>query len=128
MLDLDAPSLSIALVTLGDPKRLTGGYLYHLRLAELAPRHGARIGFVSFPDWPFPLARLASRRIARDVRALQPDAVLLDSIAAAFYGRRSKAGADRPAPPLRDPPPAPWGYRPPPLARLPPGSARPRGL
>jgi len=28
----------VSLVTLGDPKKQTGGYLYHLRLAEAAPR------------------------------------------------------------------------------------------
>src|SRR5437763_867482 len=41
--------LKIALITLGDPNTLTGGYLYHRRLAALAPRHSARIEFVSFP-------------------------------------------------------------------------------
>jgi glycosyltransferase involved in cell wall biosynthesis len=115
MLDPHAPSLSIALVTLGDPTRLTGGYLYHLRIAELAPRHGARIHFVSFPDWPFPLSRMATRRVSRDVRALRPDAVLLDSIAAAFYGRGTTSGAERPAPPLvaiLHQPPGGIGHRP----------------
>ena len=51
-------TLLAALITLGDPGRLTGGYLYHRRLAELAPRHEARLDFVSFPDRPFPLAIL----------------------------------------------------------------------
>lgn len=87
--------LRIALVTLGDPSRLTGGYLYHRRLAELAPRHGARIDFVSFPGWPFPLPRLAARRVGRRVTALAADVVLLDSIAAAHYRHPPERGAAR---------------------------------
>jgi glycosyltransferase involved in cell wall biosynthesis len=87
--------LRIALVTLGDPTRLTGGYLYHRRLAELAPRHGARIDFVSFPPWPFPLPRLAARRVGRRLAALPADVVLLDSIAAAYYRHRSERGMAR---------------------------------
>lgn len=76
--------LNVALITLGDPTRLTGGYLYHLRVAELAPRHDARIRFVSLPDWRFPLPMLAAPSILQRVR--NEDAVLLDSIAAAFLG------------------------------------------
>jgi hypothetical protein len=56
------PHLSLCLVTLGDPHRLTGGYLYHLRMAAAAPRHGARIVFASFPDRRFPLPALAAPR------------------------------------------------------------------
>jgi glycosyltransferase involved in cell wall biosynthesis len=78
--------MRLTLITLGEPTRLTGGYLYHLRVAEMAPRHGARIEFVSFPDRPFPLAILNSLDVMRRVRATRPDAVLLDSIAAAFLG------------------------------------------
>lgn len=90
------PPLRIALVTLGDPGRLTGGYLYHARLAELAPRHGAAIEPVSFPDRPFPLPRLAAARVARRVRELAPHAVLLDSIAAAYFRLPSRP----PGPPV----------------------------
>lgn len=93
-----APKLSIALVTVGDPATLTGGYLYHARLAELAPRHGAAIDFVSFPKRPFPLARLAARRVARRLGALAPDAVLLDSLAAAYFAPPSCAGFGSPPP------------------------------
>jgi hypothetical protein len=42
-------TLLAALVTLGDPGTLSGGYLYHRRLADLAPRHAARLDFVSVP-------------------------------------------------------------------------------
>jgi glycosyltransferase involved in cell wall biosynthesis len=76
--------LSVSLVTLGDPNTLTGGYLYHRRLAELAPRHGARLMFASFPAWPFPFPVLYGPRLPRVLSAEQPDVVVLDSIAAAF--------------------------------------------
>ena len=69
-------------MTLGDPHRLTGGYLYHLRMAEAAPAHRARIEFVSVPDRPFPLPAAHGRAILG--KAATADAVLLDSIAAAF--------------------------------------------
>ncbi len=106
-------TLLVSLVTLGDPERLTGGYLYHRRMAELAPEHRAELRFVSLPDRPFPLPALAGAAVLR--RALDPaapgpaseparsagdpapapsprtgrgeaDVVVLDSIAAAFLG------------------------------------------
>jgi glycosyltransferase involved in cell wall biosynthesis len=73
--------LTVSLVTLGDPGRLTGGYRYHRRMAELAPACGATVRFVSFPDRPFPLSTLAGRAVLRQARA---DVLVLDSIAAAF--------------------------------------------
>jgi glycosyltransferase involved in cell wall biosynthesis len=73
--------LTVSLVTLGDPGRLTGGYRYHRRMAELAPSCGARVEFVSFPEWPFPLPALAGPAVRRRAGA---DVVVLDSIAAAF--------------------------------------------
>src|SRR5215212_1351682 len=78
--------LTVTLLTLGDPGRLTGGYLYHQRLAALAPRHNARLRFVSFPDWPFPLPTLAAPAVLRRAGRGRPDAWVLDSIAAAFLG------------------------------------------
>lgn len=76
--------LTIALVTLGDPKTLTGGYLYHWRVAELAPRHGAQIKFVSFPSWPFPLPMLRGGRVLEEVRGCGAQAILLDSICTGY--------------------------------------------
>jgi glycosyltransferase involved in cell wall biosynthesis len=73
--------LTVSLVTLGDPGRLTGGYRYHRRMAELAPACGAAVRFVSFPDRPFPLPTLAGPAVLRQAQA---DVVVLDSIAAAF--------------------------------------------
>jgi glycosyltransferase involved in cell wall biosynthesis len=84
--DVNDPHLVLPLVTLGDPRRLSGGYLYHQRMAEAAPAHGARIVFLSFPEWPFPFAALRGRTVLRRANDLQPSAVLLDSIASAFAG------------------------------------------
>ena len=84
--DLDDPHLVLPLVTLGDPRRLTGGYLYHLRMSEAASAHGARIVFVSFPERPFPLPAFHAAAVLRRAKELGADALLLDSIAAAFAG------------------------------------------
>jgi glycosyltransferase involved in cell wall biosynthesis len=84
--DVDDPHLVLPLVTLGDPRRLSGGYLYHQRMAEAAPAHGARIVFLSFPEWPFPFAALRGQTVLRRASSLRPSAVLLDSIASAFAG------------------------------------------
>jgi glycosyltransferase involved in cell wall biosynthesis len=84
--DVDHPHLVLPLITLGDPNRLSGGYLYHLRMAEAAPGHEARIRFLSFPERPFPLAALRGPAMLRRTKLLGASAVLLDSIAAAFAG------------------------------------------
>jgi glycosyltransferase involved in cell wall biosynthesis len=86
------------MVTLGDPRRMTGGYLYHLRMAAAAPRHGARMAFVSFPERRFPLPAMAAARVLRRVRMRRPHAILLDSIAATFAA--PWVAARTPAPPL----------------------------
>ena len=79
-------TLQATLLTLGDPGRLTGGYLYHRRMAEAAPRNGARLDFVSFPERPFPLAALAAPIVLREAGRLAARVLVLDSIAAAFLG------------------------------------------
>jgi glycosyltransferase involved in cell wall biosynthesis len=81
---VDDAHLAVSLITLGDPGRLTGGYLYHRRMAELAAAHPATVGFVSFPEHPFPLPAVAGPAVLR--RAVRSDVVVLDSIAAAFLG------------------------------------------
>ena len=78
--------LKIALLTLGDPGKLTGGYLYHRRLAELARHSNAHVEFVSFPERPFPLALADTPAILRKATALGAQALVLDSIAAAYVG------------------------------------------
>ena len=69
-------------MTLGSPSQLTGGYLYHRRMADAAPDHGAAVDFVSFPRRAFPLPALWGSGVLR--RAGGADVVLIDSIAAAF--------------------------------------------
>ena len=76
----------MALLTLGDPGRLTGGYLYHRRIADLAPRSDARIVFLSIPERPFPLPALQARAALQRAYRLGAEAIVLDSIAAAFVG------------------------------------------
>jgi glycosyltransferase involved in cell wall biosynthesis len=74
--------LRASLITLGDPERLTGGYLYHRRMAAAAGKHDAVLRFESCPEVVFPFgafaARGALRRAERDA-----DVVVIDSIAAA---------------------------------------------
>jgi glycosyltransferase involved in cell wall biosynthesis len=81
---VDDPHLVLPLVTLGDPRRLSGGYLYHLRMAQAAPAHGARIVFLSVRERTFPLAVLDGAAVLRRSREHRARAILLDSIAAAF--------------------------------------------
>lgn len=81
-----ARTLRVALLTLGDPDRLTGGYLFHRRMAERAAAHGARIEFLSFPDRPSPLSMLPAMLAAPALlrRAHMADAIVVDSIVAAY--------------------------------------------
>src|SRR5438105_12776532 len=76
--------LRAVLVTLGDPGRLTGGYLFHRRLAELAPGFDAALTFTSFPDRAFPAAVFDAPHVFASIARERPDVVVLDSIAAAF--------------------------------------------
>ncbi|HEV7663632.1 MAG TPA: glycosyltransferase [Chloroflexota bacterium] len=79
-------TLSAVLVTLGDPHTLTGGYLFHRRLSELAPRHDARLDFISVPERRFPLAVGDGCAVLRRVAQSGADIAVLDSIAAAYLG------------------------------------------
>ena len=76
--------MRISLVTLGDPATLTGGYLFHRRMAQAAPASDATLSFVSFPERSFPLPALAGRIVSSHLRRQHPDVVVLDSIATAF--------------------------------------------
>jgi glycosyltransferase involved in cell wall biosynthesis len=82
--DMNHSHLVLPLITLGDPRQLSGGYLYHLRMSEEAPANQARIIFLSFPQWPFPLAALRGAAVLRQTEELRASAVLVDSIAAAL--------------------------------------------
>ncbi|HET6315765.1 MAG TPA: glycosyltransferase family 4 protein [Chloroflexota bacterium] len=79
-------TLVAALVTLGDPGTLSGGYLYHRRLAELAAEQDARLVFVSVPERPWPLAIVDAPSVLRAARRRAAHVLVLDSIAAAFLG------------------------------------------
>ena len=72
----------VTLLTVGDPSRVTGGYLFHRRLAERAPDFGAELRFVSIPELPLPWAMAAGPAwlFARATRTA--DVLVLDSIAA----------------------------------------------
>jgi glycosyltransferase involved in cell wall biosynthesis len=76
--------MDVSLITLGDPRKTTGGYLYHLRLAEAAPAYDARISFASFRERAFPLPLLDGAAVFKRAQEPRPDVVVLDSIAAAF--------------------------------------------
>jgi glycosyltransferase involved in cell wall biosynthesis len=85
--------LVVSLVTLGSPEQLTGGYLYHRRMAELARDHDARIEFV------------AARWARNPLTTVPADVVLVDSIAAAVvapwvWRRSSRSAARDGRPPL----------------------------
>lgn len=80
----------VSLLTLGCPEQLSGGYLYHCRLAELAGDHDAEVEFVPVRLWPDPFT------------LAHGDVLLVDSIAA-WLVRRTGPPPPRPghAPPRR---------------------------
>lgn len=69
-------------MTLGDPARLSGGYLYHRRLADAAAHHGFAIRFAGLPTGAGPRAVAEARRMVLGDEE-EASAVILDSIAAA---------------------------------------------
>ena len=69
-------------MTLGSPSQLTGGYLYHRRMADAAPAYDVDLSFVSFPDVRFPLPALWAPRVLG--QAAHAQVLLIDSIAAAL--------------------------------------------
>ena len=75
--------LRLSLVTMGDPNRQTGGYRYHRKMERAAPQFGSEIRFRSIPDIPWPLPIGPAARTLR-AAAVRSDAILLDSLAAAF--------------------------------------------
>ena len=72
----------VALLTVGDPNRVTGGYLFHRRLADRAPDHGAELRFVSIPDLPLPWAMAAGPAWLLAPATRSADMLVLDSLAA----------------------------------------------
>jgi len=69
--DVEGPHARL-LLTLGGPEQLSGGYLYHCRLAELAGDHHVEVEveFVPVRLWPEPFI------------LAHGDVLLIDSIAA----------------------------------------------
>jgi glycosyltransferase involved in cell wall biosynthesis len=75
--------VQLSLVTLGDPEQRTGGYRYHRMMAAAAADHRVSVRFERLPALPWPLPALAAARALHEA-AEGADAILLDSIAAAF--------------------------------------------
>jgi glycosyltransferase involved in cell wall biosynthesis len=75
--------LRLSLLTIGDPDQRTGGYRYQSMMAAAAAEHLAEVRFASLPALPWPIPALPAARTLRTA-AEGSDAVLLDSIAAAF--------------------------------------------
>ena len=63
--DRSASTLVVTIITRGSPDQLSGGYLYHRRLAEAAPDHGAVVDFVSASPWTQPAPAGPRRRRRR---------------------------------------------------------------
>ena len=68
----------IVLVTSGDPRRLTGGYLYNRQMLAALHAHGLPACQTVLPDQPFPAAIVWLRSILIRQR---PSLVIVDSIA-----------------------------------------------
>ncbi len=73
----------VVLLTLGDPDRVTGGYLFHRRLADRAAEFDMAITFVSIPDGPLPYGVVSGPGWLRDRAVREAHVVVVDSIAAA---------------------------------------------
>ena len=76
------PRTRVTLLTVGDPDRVTGGYLFHRRVADRAPNHEADLRFVSIPDLPLPWAMAAGPAWLLAPPTRGADVLVLDSIAA----------------------------------------------
>lgn len=72
--------MRVALVTEGDPKRISGGFLYQRRVAERAANSGVTMRVFSVPPRRFPLAVRDGRRVLREAAA-DRDVVVVDSLA-----------------------------------------------
>lgn len=77
--------LRIALVTEGDPGRMSGGFLYHRRIVDFAADHDADVRFVSVPARRFPLAVVDGPSVLRSAVA-GSDVVVVDSLASNTLG------------------------------------------
>ena len=64
---------------------MTGGFLYHRRLAEKLPDFGFELEFLSFPEWRFPCPAAALPWILGRLMRARPAAVIVDSLIAAYF-------------------------------------------
>ncbi|MBA2366556.1 MAG: glycosyltransferase family 4 protein [Actinobacteria bacterium] len=76
-------SMRAILITLGDPQTVTGGYLYHRRMAEAADRHNFAFEFASVPEGPLTSSVTAAHRLLRTAEK-ERVVVVCDSLVAAF--------------------------------------------
>lgn len=76
--------MHVALLTLGDPDRISGGSLFDRRLGQRAAEHGARVSTFSIPAAPFPLPLITAAPVMRRIRRSRADVLVIDSIAAAY--------------------------------------------
>jgi glycosyltransferase involved in cell wall biosynthesis len=76
-------SMQVTLITLGDPKTVTGGYLYHSRMEEAAHRHNFAFEFASVPVGPLASSVTTAHRLLRAAER-ERDVVVCDSIVATF--------------------------------------------
>jgi len=105
-------TLRVCLVTEGNPRQLTGGYLYHRRMAELAETCAASMTFASAPAWRWPLAMAAGGQVLRRVQHSRADVVVLDSIAAAVLAPWLRAASQPPVVAMLHQPPGGIDYGP----------------
>ena len=89
--------MQVAVVTEGDPDRVSGGAIYHRRVADLAGDNGATVRFVSVPTRPFPLAVVDGPSVMRRATA-GADVVVVDSLASNTLGPWLALGAGRRTP------------------------------
>lgn len=90
-------AMQVTIVTEGDPDRMSGGFLYHRRVADLAGRFGASVRFASVPERPFPLAAVDGPAVMRAAKA-GADVVVVDSLASNTLGPWLAAGLGRRVP------------------------------
>ena len=84
-------------MTEGDPGRMSGGFLYHRRVADRAGANDATVRFASVPRRPFPVASVDGPAVMRQAVA-GADVVVVDSLASNTLGPWLAAGLARRAP------------------------------
>jgi glycosyltransferase involved in cell wall biosynthesis len=77
--------LRVVIVTQGDPSTVSGGFLYHRRVAERAAGEDAAVHFVSVPARRYPLAVVDGPAVVRRA-AHDADVVVVDSLASNTLG------------------------------------------